>query len=91
LLAVVLVILLIGGVALSGFRSAQPEALTTLETTPQTQQSRAAMLNKRSPRRAVLLARTKPLHDGRGGRLDKLDVRPGDTVRAGHAGRAQYD
>ncbi len=84
LLAVVLVILLIGGVGYLGFRSTQSNTATSAQTIPQTVEVSRGDVEKTvtAPGKLVGTNETTLTMDV-GGRLDKLDVRPGDAVQAG--------
>src|SRR5512143_2216151 len=83
-LAVILVVLLIGGVGYLGFRSTQSNAGTPLQATPQTVAVSRGDVEKTVTAPGKLVGTNdSTLTMEVGGRLDKLNVRPGDAVKAG--------
>src|SRR5512134_1665708 len=83
-LAVVLVILLIGGMGYLGFRSTQSNTAAALQTIPQTVAVSRGDVEKTvtAPGKLVSIKEATLTLDV-GGRLNKLNVRPGDAVQAG--------
>jgi len=83
-LAIILIIALIGGMGYLGFRSAQPTSSAAPQIIPQTVAVSRGEVDRTvtAPGRLIGL-KEETLSMEVGGRLEKLNVRPGDKVRAG--------
>lgn len=84
LLGIILIILLIGGMGYLGFRSTQTTTETPAQETPQTIEVSRGDVEKTVTAPGKLVGTNEAtLSMDVGGRLNKLNVRPGDAVKVG--------